>query len=73
MDLPYVTIGGHSSREVDPAYVYLHVSSEYIEIDENALTQAIQQWLLDNVPDIVSTTAERREVIYPVTQLPPLP
>lgn len=73
MDYPYTMIGGQSSREVDPAYVYVHVQSEFISIDKDALTRSIQQWLLDNVEEIVTTTAERREVTYPVTQLPPLP
>jgi hypothetical protein len=72
MDYPYSLISAESSRNVDPASVYVRVQSEFIQIDDVALTQAVQKWLLDNVPEVVSTIAERREQIYPVTQLPPL-
>lgn len=70
MEYPYSLITADSSRNVDPINVTVRVQSEFIPIDDVALTKAIQQWLLDTVPDIVSVTAERREQIFPVTQLP---
>jgi hypothetical protein len=70
-DFPYQKITGQSSREDATAYIHVNVQSEYIPIDEIALTHAIEQWLLDNVPDIVSTSAERHEQVYTVTTIPP--
>lgn len=72
-DYPYSRITGQSNREDASAFVTINVQSEFFPIDEDGLTAAVQQWLLDNVPDIVSTTAERREQTFPVTTLPPLP
>lgn len=73
MDYPYNQITGKTSSEDASAFVAFHVQSEFFSIDEDALTAAVQQWLLDNVPEIVATTAERREQTFPVTQLPSLP
>ncbi|MYW43041.1 hypothetical protein [Streptomyces sp. SID161] len=73
MEYPHNRITGQSTRDDATAYVTLYVQSEYIPINEAALTAHVQQWLLDNVPDIVSTTAEHREQTFPVTALPPLP
>lgn len=73
MEFPYNTITGTSSSEDASAYVTIHVQAEFFPIDETALTAAVQQWLLDNVPEVIATTAERREQTFPVTQLPPLP
>lgn len=73
MDYPYNRITGQSSSEDASAFVSVHVQSEFFTVDEGALTAVVQQWLLDNVPEIVSTTAERREQTFPITQLPSLP
>lgn len=73
MDFPYTRIEGQTDTEDHKVFVDLRVFSEFFPIDEAALTQVIQQWLLDNVTPVVSTTAERREQVFPVTQLPPLP
>lgn len=72
-DYPYNRITGQTDSEDRQAFVSIHVQSEFFPVDESGLTAAIQQWLLDNVPDIVATVAERREQIFPVTTLPPLP
>jgi len=72
MDYPCNLISANGSGEEDPARIYVSVQSEYIQIDETALAHGIQQWLLDNVPEVVSTSAERREQLFPVTPLPPL-
>ncbi|WP_416520016.1 hypothetical protein [Streptomyces achromogenes] len=73
MEYPHNHITGQTNREDATAFVTLYVQSEFFPIDESALTAHIQQWLLDNVPEIVATTAERREQTFPVTALPPLP
>lgn len=73
MDYPYNRVEGQTETEDHRVFVDVHVFSEFIPIDESALTQAVQQWLLDNVPEVVSTTAQRREQVFPVTQLPTLP
>ncbi|MFG2276778.1 hypothetical protein ACGFNY_44345 [Streptomyces chartreusis] len=73
MDFPYNRVEGTTNTEDHKVFVDLHVFSEFIPVDDAALTEVIQQWLLDNVPEVVSTTAERREQTFPVTQLPPLP
>lgn len=73
MDYPYNRITGKSSSEDASAFVSLKVESEFFGIDQDALTAAVQQWLLDNVPEIVATSAERREQTFPVTSLPDLP
>lgn len=73
MDYPYSTITAKSDNEDASAFVYVHVQSEFWPIDEAALTAAIQQWLLENVPEVIATTAQRREQVFPVTDLPPLP
>jgi hypothetical protein len=73
MEFPHNRITGQSARDDATVYVSLYVQSEYIPIDEAALTAVVQQWLLDHVPDIVSTAAERRDQTFPVTPLPPLP
>jgi hypothetical protein len=73
MDYPYNRVEGLTNTEDHKVFVDVHVFSEFFPVDEAALTQVIQQWLLDNVTDVVATTAERREQTFPVTQLPPLP
>jgi hypothetical protein len=72
MDYPCNLISAKGSGEEDPARIYVSVQSEYIPIDETALAHAIQQWLLDNVEGVVSTSADRHEQLFPVTPLPPL-
>lgn len=73
MDYPYNRVSAQTSNEDQTLFVSVHVQSEFFPIDEAGLTQAIQQWLIDNVPQVTTTTAERREQVYPVTTLPPLP
>ncbi|WP_399559590.1 hypothetical protein OIA45_48430 (plasmid) [Streptomyces chartreusis] len=73
MDYPYNRIEGQTNTEDHRVFVDVHVFSEFLPVDEAALTQVIQQWLLDNVPEVVSTTAQRREQTFPITDLPPLP
>lgn len=73
MDYPYNRIQAQTSNEDQNLFVSVHVQSEFFPIDEAGLTQVIQQWLLDNVPQVTATTAERREQVYPVTTLLPLP
>lgn len=73
MDYPHSAITAHTTSEDWKAFVYVHVRSEFFPIDDAALTQVVQQWLLDNVAGIVSTTAERRDQVFPVTTLPTLP
>lgn len=70
MQYPYILINGRSGRDEDPARVYLHIQSEYIDVDEEALAQAVREWLVANVTDIVSTDAARHEQVFPVTPLP---
>lgn len=69
MEFPYNLIQGNG--EADPVRVYVNVQSEYTTVDETALAHHIQQWLLDNVDYVTSTSAERHEQIFPVTPLPP--
>ena len=69
-DFPYNVIYGNGQD--DPIRVSVNVQSEYAQVDETALAHAIEQWLLDNVDYVTSTASERREHVYPVTQLPPL-
>jgi hypothetical protein len=73
MDFPYSQITGQSPNEDYRAFVYVHVQSEFFPIDEAALTAHVQQWLLDNEPNIISTTAERHEQVFTITPLPALP
>jgi hypothetical protein len=73
VDYPFSKVTAKSSNEDASAFVYVHVQSEFWSIDEAGLTTAVQQWLLENVPEVVATTAERREQIFPTTQLPSLP
>jgi hypothetical protein len=73
VDYPYNRIEGQTNTEDHRVFVDVHVFSEFLPVDEAALTQVIQQWLLDNVPEVVSTTAQRREQTFPITDLPPLP
>lgn len=73
MDYPHNAIIAKTDSEDRQAFVSVHVQSEFFPIDEAALTQVVQQWLLDNVPEVTSTTAQRREQVFPVTDLPPLP
>lgn len=72
MDYPYTRIQATTDSEDRTISVDLSVQSEFITIDEAALAHTIQQWLLDNVQQVVTTTAERRDQVFPVTQLPPL-
>jgi len=69
-DFPYNLILGNG--EADPVRVTVSVQSEYTTVDETALAHAIEQWLMDNVGYVTSTSAERHEQLYPVTPLPPL-
>lgn len=70
-DFPYNQIIGYG--EADPVRINVNIqSSEYTTVDETALAHTIQQWLLDNVPYVTSTSSERHEQLYPVTPLPPL-
>ena len=73
MDFPYIAIQASTNNEDHIIYADMQVRSEFIQIDEAALAQHVQQWFLDNVPEVVSTTAEHREQTFPVTQFPPLP
>jgi hypothetical protein len=73
MDYPYIAIQATTDSEDHVVYADVHVRSEFIDIDEAGLAQIVQQWFLDNVPEVVSATAERREQIFPTTQLPSLP
>lgn len=72
MDYPILLITGQPVHDEQPATVAVHIETENILIDRAGLAAAIQKYLLDNVPDIASTTAEIREQTYPVTTLPPL-
>lgn len=72
MDYPLIVITGQPVHDEMPPTVSVHTETENIQIDKAGLAHAIQQYLLDNVPDIASTTAEIREQTYPVTTLPPL-
>ncbi|MGW2739134.1 hypothetical protein ACWC4D_33655 [Streptomyces sp. NPDC001288] len=72
-DYPFNRITAQTSRDDATAFVTISVQSEFFPIDEAALTAHVQQWLLDNNSNIIATTAERREQIFPVTPLPPLP
>lgn len=72
MDYPIIVITGQPVHDEVPATVTVHTHTENIQIDKAGLAAAIQQYLLDNVPDIAATTAEIREQTYPVTELPPL-
>lgn len=72
MDYPLLLITCQPVHDEMPATVAVHTETENIQIDKAALAHVIQQYLLDNVPDIASTTAEIREQTYPVTALPPL-
>lgn len=73
MEYPHNRITAQTTNEDTTAYVSIYVQSESFPIDEAALTAHVQQWLLDNVTQVVATTAERREQTFPVTALPPLP
>lgn len=68
-EFPYNLIEGYG--EADPVRVTVNVVSEYTQVDETALAHAVQQWLLDNVPYVTSTAAERHEQLFPVTPIPP--
>lgn len=72
MDYPYIRIQAATDNEDHTIAVDLHVQSEFITIDETALAHTIEQWLRDNVQQVVSTTAEHRDQTFPVTPLPPL-
>lgn len=72
MDYPYNLVQAQTSNEDTRVNVYMQVQSEYVTVDETALAHIIQQWLATNVPNVVSTMAERHEQVFPVTALPPL-
>lgn len=72
-DYPYTRITARTDREDATAFVTINVQSEFFPVDSAALTAHVQQWMLDNVPEVVATTAEHREQTFPVTTLPPLP
>lgn len=72
MDYPQIVITGQPVHDEMPATVTVHTETENIVIDKAGLANAIQQYLIANVADISSTTAEIREQTYPVTALPPL-
>lgn len=69
MEYPCNIIFGEG--ESDPVRVYVYVQSEYAQVDETALAHVVEQFLLDNVGYVTSTSAERHEQIFPVTPLPP--
>jgi hypothetical protein len=69
----YNQITGQGANEDDKAFIYVHVQAEFFPIDEAALTRHIQQWMLDNAQDVISTTAERHEQVSTTTPLPALP
>ncbi|MFE1452017.1 hypothetical protein [Streptomyces olivaceoviridis] len=69
MDFPFNQITAQTSNEDSRVYVYINVQSEYAPVDETGLTHAVQQWLTANVPNVISTTAERHEQIFTVTPL----
>ncbi|MET8585733.1 hypothetical protein ABZX39_33420 [Streptomyces collinus] len=73
MEFPHNRITAKTTNEDTTAYVSIYVQSDSFSIDEAGLTAAVQQWLLDNAPEVVATRAERREQTFPVTELPPLP
>lgn len=68
MDLPCNVILGHG--EADDVRVYVSVQSEYAQVDEAALAKAVAQFLQANVGYVTSTSAERHEVVYPITPIP---
>ena len=72
MDYPYIRIQAATDNEDHTIAVEVNVQSEFITIDETALAHTIEQWIRDNVEQVTSTTAERREQTFPVTPLPPL-
>lgn len=72
MDYPSIRITGIPVNDENPAEVLVHTQTDIMHIDPAGLAHAIQQYLLDNVPDIESTTAEIRDQVFPVTPLPPL-
>jgi hypothetical protein len=69
-EFPYNLILGQG--EADPVRVSVNVQSEYTQIDETALANAIGQWLVDNSGYVTSYTAERHEQLFPVTPIPPV-
>ena len=73
MEFPYNRIAAQTTNEDTTAYVSIYVQSDSFPVDEAGLTAHVQQWLLDNQPQVIATTAERREQTFPVTELPPLP
>lgn len=72
MDYPYIRIQAATDNEDHTIAVDVRVQSEFITLDETALAHTVQQWLLDNVEPVTSTTAEHRDQTFPVTPLPPL-
>lgn len=70
-EFPYNLIQGQG--EADPVRVSVNVQSEYTQIDETALANAIGKWLVDNSPYVTAYTAERHEQLFPVTPIDPPP
>ena len=73
MEYPFNRITAQTNSEDTTAYVSIYVQSEFFAIDEAGLTAHVQQWLLDNAPQVIATLAERRDQTFPVTPLPSLP
>ncbi|MEU8469603.1 hypothetical protein AB0F30_17045 [Streptomyces sp. NPDC029006] len=69
MEFPFNQITAQTSNEDSRVYVYINVQSEYAPVDETGLAHAVQQWLTANVPDVISTSAERHEQVFTVTPL----
>ena len=72
MDYPLIVITGQPVTDELAPTVLVHTETENIVIDKAGLANVIQQYLIDTVPNIASTTAEIRDQTYPVTTLPPL-
>ncbi|NUP69299.1 MAG: hypothetical protein HOW71_44840 [Nonomuraea sp.] len=68
-EFPYNMIEGQG--QFDPVRVSVNVQSEYTQIDEAGLANAIGQWLVDNSDYVTSYTAERHEQLFPVTPIAP--
>lgn len=72
MDYPNDVLTCASQFDENPTIVTVHVQSDNDRVDQTALTQVIQQWLIDNGPTFASVTAARHEQLFPITPIPPL-
>ena len=71
MEFPSNVLTCNSRYDENPTVVTVHVESDNNRVDETALAQVIQQWLIDNGPTFASVTAARHEQVFPVTPIPP--